>query len=118
MPENDDFIQYCMSNYKVPFYALNEFKNDMSTVTNIKKMLSRYLTSNKINERLILNHVITLNNVFGIEATNIILFYKLEKKFYPAIKSILIFLNIYTKSSLTIFVEKDEKLHSMFKRTS
>jgi len=110
MPENDDFVQYCIRQYKVPFFSLNEFKNDMCTVTNIKKMLSRYLTSDKINERLVLNHVITLNNVFGVEATNVILFYKLEEKFYPSIKSILIYLNIYIQSHLTNKIVQDVKL--------
>ena len=82
----------------------------MSTVTNIKKMLSRYLTSNKLNDRLLLNHVITLNNVFGVESTNIILFYKLETKFHPAIKSILLYLNIYIQSNFTNRVEIDKGL--------
>lgn len=113
--EQDDFIQYCIRNYKTPFFSLTEFKSDMSTVTNIKKMLSRYCTSGKLNERLILNHVITLNNVFGIKSTNIILFYKLEEKFYPAIKTILINLNIYIKSGLTNKVEIDQNLLELLK---
>lgn len=108
--EQDDFVQYCIRNYKTPFFSLNEFKSDMSTVTNIKKMLSRYCTSGKLNERLILNHVITLNNVFGINSTNIILFYKLEDKFHPAIKAILMYLNIYVNSGLTNRVMVDQEL--------
>jgi len=113
MNDNDDFVQYCIKNYKARFFSLDEFKKDLSTVTNIKKMLSRYLTSNKINERLVLNHVITLNNIFGVEATNVILFYKLEDKFYPAIKSILIFLNIYIQSNLTHRIKQDVELTNL-----
>lgn len=108
--EQDDFVQYCMRNYKTPFFSLSEFKSDMSTVTNIKKMLSRYCTSGKLNERLILNHIITLNNVFGIKSTNIILFYKLEDKFHPAIKSLLIHLDIYINSNLTNRIQYDKKI--------
>ena len=108
--EQDDFIQYCIRNYKTPFFSLTEFKSDLSTVTNIKKMLSRYCTSGKLNERLILNHVITLNNVFDIEPTNIILFYKLENKFHPAIKTILIYLNIFVKTPFTESIDTDDIL--------
>lgn len=114
--EKDDFIQYCIRNYKVPYFSLNEFKHDISAVTNIKKMLSRYCTSGKLNDRLILNHVITINNVFGIESTNIILFYKLENKFHPAIKSILVFLNIYIKSNLTERIQLDDPLFKLLNK--
>lgn len=115
--EKDDFVQYCIRNYKVPYFSLNEFKHDLSTVTNIKKMLSRYLTSGKLNYRLLLNHVITLNNCFGVDSTNIILFYKLENKFHYAIKSTLLYLNIYVQTDLTNMIEIDQNLLKLLRNT-
>ena len=47
----------------------------------------------ELKERLILNHIIVLGNLFGIEATTKMLFYKLEEKFWPQIKTFLVFLN-------------------------
>jgi hypothetical protein len=46
-----------------------------------------------LKERLILNHIIILGNLFGVEATTKMLFFKLEEKFWPQIKTFLVFLN-------------------------
>jgi hypothetical protein len=47
----------------------------------------------ELKERLILNHIIVLGNLFGVEATTKMLFFKLEKQFWPQIKAFLVFLN-------------------------
>lgn len=47
-----------------------------------------------LKERLILNHIILLNNVFGIEATARILFYKADERDYDILKTFLAYLNI------------------------
>ena len=44
-------------------------------------------------ERLILNHIIVIYNLFGPEAATKMLFYKIEKKFWSQLKTFLVFLN-------------------------
>jgi hypothetical protein len=50
-----------------------------------------------LKERLILNHIIILGNVFGIEATVKMLFFKLEEDDYDVLKTFLLFLNYMPK---------------------
>ena len=46
-----------------------------------------------LKERLLLNHLIVLNNVFSAEAATTLLLYKIQPTYWPALKSFLIFLN-------------------------
>ena len=56
-------------------------------------MLFRSITKS-LKERLILNHIILLNNVFGTQATARILFYKVDERDYDILKTFLAYLNI------------------------
>jgi hypothetical protein len=60
--------------------------------------IHKYKTLKSIRERLILNHIIILGNVFGEENASRILFYKLEPRLYSYLKSFLVFLNFNIKS--------------------
>jgi hypothetical protein len=111
--DEDDFIQYCIKNYKQPFFDKDEFSSDLNKTVTIKKMISRYLTRCVINERLLVNNVITLINVFGVEATNVILFFKLDKDFYPVIKAILIYLNAYKENEYTMHYKVDNHIKNL-----
>jgi hypothetical protein len=53
--------------------------------------LQKYRVTGKIKERLVLNHLILCQNVFGIEGSTRILFLKLNEKDYSALKTLLIF---------------------------
>ena len=50
--------------------------------------------SKNLKERLILNHIILLNNVFGPVPTARILFYKTDERDYDILKTFLSYLNI------------------------
>lgn len=49
----------------------------------------------ELRERLILNHIITFYNVFGIEPATRLLFFKLEHSLHSYLKTFLIYLNFY-----------------------
>jgi len=55
--------------------------------------LGKYTSGKELKERLIINHMIVLNNLFGVEATTKMLFFKIDKKFWPQLKTFLVFLN-------------------------
>ena len=59
----------------------------------LKRLLRRYEVSDELQERLILNHLIVLYNVFGIEAANKMIWYKIEPEHWTYIKPFLVFLN-------------------------
>ena len=73
---------------------MSEFENDMKRTKYLKRLFRRYKNGGSIKERLILNHIILLNNVFGPEATARILFYKIEERDYDVLKTFLCYLNI------------------------
>jgi len=79
--------------YKGNQWITEEYEADLKRVKYIKRLLGKYLNYSDLNERLILNHIITLNNVFGPNFLCKMLFFKHEEKFYPSIKSFLFYLN-------------------------
>lgn len=89
---NDNFLVYCAKFYDHPsFYSTEEFLEDIGRIKYIKKNLSRYRETGELKERLILNHIITLHNCFGVHLSRI-LFLKMEDQFYM-IKPFLILIN-------------------------
>lgn len=76
---NQNYEQYLRDNYDCHFFNECEFKEDVSRIKHIKKLITRYVTygDEELRERLILNHLIILNNVFGPEVTSRIIFLKM-----------------------------------------
>ena len=73
---------------------MSEFDNDIKRIKYLKRLFRKYKVTKDLKERLILNHIILLNNVFGPESTTRILFYKIEERDYDVLKSFLCYLNI------------------------
>jgi len=72
---------------------IEEFKEDLTRFKYLKRLLRRYEQYDDLQERLILNHIIVLYNVFGIEAANRMMWFKVEPEHHSMIKTFLIFLN-------------------------
>ena len=90
---NENFLLYCAKVYDNPqCFNAAEFYEDLKRVKYIKKLLTRYEKTGELKERLILNHIIILNNVFGPEHTAKILLFKIE--YWDYLKPFLIMLNI------------------------
>lgn len=90
----DNFLMYAMKRYTSAHYILSEFDSDLKRTKYLKRLFRRYKVTKVLKERLILNHIILLNNVFGIEATSRILFYKIDERDYDILKTFLSYLNI------------------------
>jgi hypothetical protein len=90
----DNFTMFAVKNYDNPSCnGMDEFLDDLKRFKYIKRLLRKHNVGKELKERLILNHIIVLGNLFGIEATTKMLFFKLEEKFWPQIKTFLVFLN-------------------------
>jgi len=48
---------------------------------------------NDLRERLVINHLVVVYNVFGVDVATRMLFYKISKDDYSALKTYLLFLN-------------------------
>ena len=70
-----------------------EFEDDMKRFKYLKRLFRKYESSKEFKARLIVNHIIILANVFGIDAATTLLFFKIDKQHWGMLKTILIFLN-------------------------
>ena len=91
---DDNFMIYAMKCYETPNCIMSEFENDIKRTKYLKRLFRRYKVSRSLKERLILNHIILLNNVFGHDATARILFYRIDERDYDVLKTFLVYLNI------------------------
>lgn len=89
-----NFIMYAMKCYISPNCILSEFESDIKRTKYLKRLFRRYKSTKILKERLILNHLILLNNVFGPEPTTRILFYRIDERDYDILKTFLLYLNI------------------------
>lgn len=70
--------------------------DDLKRIKYVKRLLQKihkHKTLKSIRERLIINHIIILKNVFGEENAARILFFRVEPRLYSYLKSFLVFLN-------------------------
>lgn len=87
-----NFLLYAMHHYdNTQCYSLAEFEEDLKKILYLKKLLSRYKNNGELRERLILNHIIVLYNIFGDAATRM-LFYKIEKSCWDVLVTFLVYL--------------------------
>lgn len=88
-----NFLVFAMHHYDNPqCYSLNEFEDDIKKFIYLKKLIYRFKNTGELKDRLIINHIIVLHNVFGDGATKM-LFHKLEEDLWPQLITFLVFLN-------------------------
>lgn len=86
------FLLYASKHYDNPQCTdIIEFEEDLKRFQYLRKLFGRYRQDNDLKERLILNHLIIIYNVFGPEATNM-LFMKLHE-FHDCLKPFVEYLN-------------------------
>lgn len=103
---DDNFILYCAKHYDSrQCHNVKEFFEDLRRIKYIKKLFTRYEKTQELKERLILNHIIILNNLFGPYHTVRILFLKLPQ-YLHLLKPFLILLNILPAKVYNIGKEK------------
>jgi len=89
----DNWLLFAIKNYNNPLsVTYNDFEEDLQKFTYIKKLLRRYDTTGELKQHLILNHIITLYNVFN-DAATLLLFYKIESQYWPILKTFMVFLD-------------------------
>lgn len=98
----ENFLLYAIKAYDKPNCIMSEFESDVKKIKYIKRLFRKYRATGIIKERLILNHIIVLNNVFGAEATTRMLFFKIEQEFHDVLKTFLLFLNLMPQTVVKI----------------
>lgn len=101
-----NFLLYCAAHYdNIQYASTEEFIEDLNRLKYVKKLITRYTEYGDLRERLILNHIIILNNCFGNEVLCKILYLKLKDQM-SYIKPFLILLNILPRYIYNVDEEK------------
>lgn len=98
--DNDNFMLYAARHYNNPqCMDMEEFNEDVQRFKYLKRLLGRY-EKGDLQYRLILNHIIVIYNVFGIKQANKMMFFKMEERYWSAIKTFLVYLNYLREDEL------------------
>lgn len=74
-----NFLLYAAKHYDNPqCFDTIEFYEDLKRFKYIKRLLNRYVEDGDLKERLILNHIVVLFNLFGVYPSIRMLFLKCE----------------------------------------
>ncbi len=96
MITEENYMLFAMKVYENPqCKSVQEFHEDMNRIKYLKRLFKKYKSTGVLRERLILNHIIILYNVFGIQAATRILFARLDKELHPILKTFLVFLHMF-----------------------
>jgi hypothetical protein len=88
----DNFLLFAIKNYENPQAVTKEdFDKDLNHFKYVKRLLRRYKREGELKTHLLLNHFIILYNIFG-EATTPMLFFKIDKDLWAALKTFIVFL--------------------------
>ena len=89
-----NFKMFAAKHYNNPECTdVSEFEEDIARFKYLKRLLRRYEEDEDLQERLIFNHLIVLYNVFGIQAANKMVWFKIDSSQWHYIKPFLVFLN-------------------------
>lgn len=88
--------------YHGKYWTTEDLEADLKRIKYIKRLIGKYIKRRQLNHRLILNHIIVLINVFGIEFATKLLFFKLGSEHYPAIKTFLLYLDQLPEYLMTV----------------
>jgi len=108
----NNVIMFAMRHYSNPnCHGEEEFEEDYRRF----KLMNRLLNRELINHRLVINNIVILQNMFGIEASRVLLFYHTNVENYGSLKSFLIFLNIIAPIDMVEIVPDDDILRELEK---
>jgi hypothetical protein len=80
----------------------------------IKRLINKYADKQELKERLILNHIISLSNVFGVEATVNMLHFKIDKKHHDILNAFLLHLEYLNLENVDLL---DLSLYNILKKS-
>lgn len=97
----ENFLQHAMNSYdNMQCCNIEEFEDDLKRFLYLKKLFSKYHNSGVLRERLILNHLIVLYNLFSNAATDF-LFFKIEKDYWDYLATFMVYLNRLPDEKIT-----------------
>ena len=113
---SDNVMMFAIKHYDNPLCeSEKEFHDDMKRFKYIKRLLRKYKETGILKERLLLNHIIVLNNLFGPEACVTLLLFKIQKEYWETLKSFLLYLNMIRLDELDDVKKSEDVLDALRK---
>jgi len=111
----DNWLLFAQQHYDNPTLETEkELYEDLKRFKYLKRLFRKYKITKKIKVRLVVNHIIVLQNVFGVEAACILLLYKIDRVYWGALKSILNYLGYLYPHELND-VKEDNNITEMLR---
>ena len=105
----ENWLLFAQKHYDNPTLEKEaEFYDDLKRFKYLKRLFRKYEISGKLKVRLALNHIIVLQNVFGVEACVTLLLYKIDVKHWSILKTLLTYLDYLYPDELNSIVEDDK----------
>ena len=103
----DNFVLYAMKYYDNPqCTTTDEFTSDLDRFKYLRKLFNRF-GNGDLQQRLILNHIIVIANVFGVKPAVSMLYFKIAEKHHNALRTFLVYLGyVYDTDYETPFDSK------------
>ena len=111
----DNWLLFAQQNYDNPtLETQEEFDDDIKRFKYLKRLFRKYEITGDIKIRLILNHLVVLQNVFGADVAISLLLFKIDKNYWPVLKACLDYLGYLYSHELKEF-DKDVQIEEMLK---
>ena len=111
----DNWLLFAQKHYDNPTLEKEaEFYDDLKRFKYLKRLFRKYEVSGKLKVRLALNHIIVLQNVFGVEACVTLLLYKIDVKHWPLLKTLLTYLDYLYPDELNS-IDEDDKIKNLLR---
>ena len=110
---NDNWLTYAMKSYDNPTLEKDvEFNDDLKRFKYLKRLFRKYELTGNMKVRLAVNHIVVLHNVFNTDCATTLLLFKIDRVYWPILKSILSYLDYLYPNELDNIAE-DEKIKKM-----
>ena len=111
----DNWLLFAQQNYDNPTLEKEEeFYDDIKRFKYLKRLFRKYEVTKEIKIRLVLNHLVVLQNVFGAEVAITLLLYKVDNKYWSILKTCLNYLEYLYPHELDK-VNTDKNIGEMLK---
>ena len=112
----DNWLLFAQQNYDNPTLEKEEeFYEDIKRFKYLKRLFRKYDITNEIKVRLVLNHIVVLQNVFGVDVAVTLLLFKIDKNYWPILKACLNYLEYLYPHELND-IEIDKNIEEMLKQ--
>lgn len=99
---DENYVLYAAKHYYSPrCIDAEEFYDDLNRLVYVKRLVNRFNRGGDLAERLVLNHITILVNVFGHEAALRLMEFKIGLENWSVIKPFLVFINAIKQDQYT-----------------